>query len=179
MNADRLIAITGGPGAGKTTLVNALADEGFATISEAGRAILEEQKRSGGNATHYADRVRYAELQFARCIADYQAALTLPPPVWFDRTIVDVYGYYLLIGEAVPDRVKRACDTHRYTETALLAPFWTEIFRNDDLRRQDEAEARATEDALREAYTANGYQLVELPRASTADRVAFAVRRST
>ncbi|MGP1353074.1 MAG: AAA family ATPase [Parasphingopyxis sp.] len=179
MNANPLIAVTGGPGAGKTTLVDALADEGFATVPEAGRAILEEQKRSGGSATHDGDRVRYAELQFQRCIADYEAALTLPPPVWFDRTIVDVYGYYLLIGEAVPDRVKRACDTHRYAKDALLAPFWPDIFCNDELRRQDEAEARATENALREAYTANGYQLVELSKASIADRVAFAVRRFT
>lgn len=175
MNADRLIAITGGPGTGKTTLVHALADEGFATVPEAGRAILEEQKRSGGNATHDGDRVRYAELQFERCIADYDAALTLPRPVWFDRSIVDVYGYYRLIGEAVPDRVKRACDTRRYAKDVLLAPFWADIFRNDDLRRQDEAEARATEEAMREAYTANGYQLFELPKASIADRVAFAV----
>lgn len=172
--AEQLIAITGGPGAGKTTLVEALAKAGFSTVPEAGRTILEKQRRSGGTATHDGDRLRYAELQLQRCIADHEAAQALRPPVWFDRSIVDVHGYYLLIGEPVPDRVKRACETHRYAENALLAPFWAEIFCNDDLRRQDQSEARATEEAMREAYAANGYRLIELPKIGIEERVTFA-----
>jgi predicted ATPase len=46
----RFHIITGGPGAGKTTLIDALAAQGFARTAEAGRAIIQAQVVSGGNA---------------------------------------------------------------------------------------------------------------------------------
>ena len=41
---DRLVVITGGPGAGKTTLIEALAVRGHAVRPEAGRAIIRDQQ---------------------------------------------------------------------------------------------------------------------------------------
>ena len=46
---DNLIVITGGPGAGKTTLINLLREAGFATAPEAGRAIIQDQSAIGGS----------------------------------------------------------------------------------------------------------------------------------
>lgn len=169
-----LIAITGGPGSGKTTFVEALAEAGYTTVPEAGRAILQEQRKIDGNATHEGDRKLYADLQLDRCIRDYHTATALDGPVWFDRSIVDVYGYCLLIDLPVSDALKRACADHRYAGDTLLTPHWPEIYRNDDLRRQDEAEAAATCEVMREAYARCGYRIVELPKASVADRVTFA-----
>lgn len=174
-----LIAITGGPGAGKTTLVDALAKAECSTVAEAGRAILEEQRANSGSATHNDDQKRYAALQLTRCLNDYDLAKTHTGPVWFDRSIIDVYGYYLLIGLPIPDAVKRACDQYRYAKDALIAPHWSEIYRNDALRKQNEAEAEATGEAVREAYTVNGYRLIELPKTSVADRIAFATEHSS
>jgi predicted ATPase len=42
--------ITGGPGAGKTTLIDALAAEGIRHMPEAGRAIIRDQVAIGGTA---------------------------------------------------------------------------------------------------------------------------------
>ena len=42
------IIITGGPGAGKTTLINALADAGYPTFAESSRQLIEQQSQLEG-----------------------------------------------------------------------------------------------------------------------------------
>src|SRR3546814_11173921 len=54
--------ITGGPGSGKSTLIDALAVEGFDHMPEAGRAIIRDQVAIGGAALPWADRAAFAEL---------------------------------------------------------------------------------------------------------------------
>ncbi len=54
--------LTGGPGAGKTTLIAALAEAGFSTMPEAGRAIIREQQAVGGRALPWLDPPAFAEL---------------------------------------------------------------------------------------------------------------------
>lgn len=54
--------ITGGPGSGKTTLIDALAAEGVRHRPEAGRAIIRDQAVIGGTALPWADRAAFAEL---------------------------------------------------------------------------------------------------------------------
>jgi len=42
--------ISGGPGSGKTSLINALARQGIPSMPEAGRAIIQDQMAIGGIA---------------------------------------------------------------------------------------------------------------------------------
>jgi predicted ATPase len=53
---DRYFVITGGPGSGKTTLIEALGARGLRHMSEAGRAIIQDQLAIGGSALPWADR---------------------------------------------------------------------------------------------------------------------------
>src|SRR3546814_18061901 len=48
--------ITGGPGSGKSTLIEAVAVEGFDHMPEAGRAIIRDQVAVGRAALPWADR---------------------------------------------------------------------------------------------------------------------------
>ena len=57
--------ITGGPGSGKTTLIDALAAQGFHHMPEAGRAIIRDQIAIGGGALPWADRGAFAELMLS------------------------------------------------------------------------------------------------------------------
>ena len=55
-DSDRFFVLTGGPGSGKTTLIQALAKRGFATAPEAGRGIIRDQQAIGGAALPWADQ---------------------------------------------------------------------------------------------------------------------------
>src|SRR3546814_6830264 len=54
--------ITGGPGSGQSTLIEALAEEGFDHMPEAGRAIIRDQVAIGGADLPWADRAAFAAL---------------------------------------------------------------------------------------------------------------------
>ena len=96
VNFDRLFAITGGPGSGKSTLINALAGRGISTMPEAGRAIIQDQLDIGGEALPWSDRRAFAELMLSWEMRSYRAALSLSGPVMFDRGVPDVLGYLRL-----------------------------------------------------------------------------------
>jgi predicted ATPase len=60
----------------------------------------------------------------------------------------------------------------------FLAPPWPEIYVTDTERRQDVDEARRTYEAVVEVYAAQGYDLVELPRADPRGRLAYVLDRA-
>jgi len=165
--------LTGGPGAGKTTLLAHLAGQGIAVMPEAGRGIIRSQMAIGGRALPWEDRALFAELMLGWELRSLSEAATLPGPVLFDRGVPDVAGYLTLEGLEVPAHIRQAAETHRYNSLVFLAPPWEEIFHTDAERRQDFDTARRTCEAMRRVYTELGYNLVELPRASVAQRADF------
>lgn len=56
------IIITGGPGAGKTTLINALGDSGYPTFAESSRQLIEQQSQLENGILPWLDLPGFAEL---------------------------------------------------------------------------------------------------------------------
>jgi predicted ATPase len=102
VNSDHLFVITGGPGSGKSTLIEALAGQGICTMPEAGRAIIQDQVAIGGEALPWSDRRAFAELMLCWEMRSYRAALRLSGPVIFDRGVPDVLGYLHLSNLPIP-----------------------------------------------------------------------------
>ncbi|WP_313101774.1 AAA family ATPase [Brevundimonas sp.] len=177
MTALRRILVTGGPGSGKTSLIEALAAAGHATSPEAGRAIIRRQQAIDGRGLPWRDRALFAELMLDCELAAYARAEDTAAPVFFDRGVPDVVGYLTLCGLPVPAHVERAAREVRYERQAFIAPVWPEIFAQDAERRQDLDEAQRTFDAMVEVYPRFGYDLIELPKAPVAERVAFVLSR--
>ena len=44
--------ITGGPGSGKTSIIEALKNRGFLCVDEVARQIIQEKTKIGGDALH-------------------------------------------------------------------------------------------------------------------------------
>ncbi|WP_406871066.1 AAA family ATPase [Thioclava sp. 'Guangxiensis'] len=171
--SDHFFVVTGGPGAGKTSLITELARRGFHTIPESGRAIISEELQRGGDALPWADRLAYAERMLEQDLRAYSATQALSGAVIFDRGIPDILGYLTLCGLPVPPHVAAAAKSARYNRRAFLVPFWDKIFTQDSERKKTRAEAEATCAVIRETYTALGYQITELPRADITTRADF------
>lgn len=171
--ADHLFVITGGPGSGKSSLIAALAEAGFRTMPEAGRAIIRDQAAIGGRALPWADRAAFAELMLAWELRSHREARALPGPVLLDRGVPDVLGYLSLCGLPVPEHVRRAAELYRYNRRVFLAPHWPAIFAQDAERKQDAAEAETTCAAMARTYASLGHEVVPLPLATIEERVAF------
>ncbi|MHB9879237.1 AAA family ATPase [Pacificimonas sp. ICDLI1SI03] len=170
---DHLHVLTGGPGSGKTSLINALAAEGIRTMPEAGRAIIQDQTDIGGTALPWDDRKAFAALMLAWEMRSYREAASADGPVIFDRGIPDVIGYLRLCGLPVPTTAIRAAEQRRYASKVFIAPPWPAIFQEDAERKQSPAEAEATYNVMIDVYSELGYTLVTLPRISVAARTKF------
>lgn len=170
---DHMFVVTGGPGSGKSSLINAMARRGFHTMPEAGRAIIQDQVRIGGSALPWANRAIFAELMLGWELRSYQEALGRDAPVIMDRGLPDIVGYLTLCGLPVPPHVDAAARLCPYNKRVFLAPFWDTIFTQDAERKQDRQEAQATARVMGETYARLGYHLVELPLVSVEDRADF------
>jgi predicted ATPase len=173
----RRIVVTGGPGAGKTSLINHLERRGLPCALEAGRAIIRGQVETGGTALPWADRQAYAQLMLAMDRRSHDGAEAFGGPVFFDRGVPDIVGYLRLCELPIPDDLAVAALGLRYDPLVFIAPPWPEIFANDAERKQDFAEAVRTHAMMVQVYAELGYDLVELPRASILDRVDFVLER--
>ncbi|MFB4310655.1 AAA family ATPase [Actinomadura sp. GTD37] len=165
--------VTGGPGAGKSTLVDGLQDAGFARSYEAGRGVIQDQVAIGGRALPWQDVDLFAEMMLCWELRSYRGMEARTGPVFFDRGIPDIVGYLRLEGRSVPAHLDTAARTFRYDERVFIAPPWPEIYARDTERKQSRDEAERTYESMVTTYTEYGYELVELPRAPVEDRVRF------
>ena len=173
VHADHMFVITGGPGSGKTTLIDALQQAGFARSQEAGRAIIQDQQAIDGPALPWRNPALFAELMLAWEMRSFHMARELPGPVFCDRGVPDVVGYLRLMDLPVPAHMERAAADIRYNRRVFIAPPWREIFETDQERRQSFDEAVRTYEAMVATYQELGYALIELPRCGVQERVAF------
>ncbi|RDV05234.1 AAA family ATPase [Undibacter mobilis] len=165
--------VTGGPGAGKSTLISALEARGFAVAPEAGRRIIQEQQLQGGRALPWIDPHAFAQAMLDHDAAAFARLAGAAGPVFCDRGIPDAIGYLQLVGLAVPTAMWRAAEIHRYQESVFVCPPWRAIYTTDSERRQTWDVAERTYVTMVAVYTELGYRLVEVPRAPVDERVRF------
>ncbi|TIS61147.1 MAG: ATPase [Mesorhizobium sp.] len=174
-DSDRFFVLTGAPGSGKTTLIEALKAGGLATAPEAGRGIIRDQMAIGGPALPWQDRALFAELMLSWELRSWRSAVNQSGPVFFDRGVPDTIGYLRLCGLPVPDHIRTAAATFRYARRVFIAPPWPEIFTQDEERKQTLDEAERTFRSVNGVYAELGYELVSLPLASVEARVQFVI----
>lgn len=176
---NNLFVITGGPGAGKTAVLEELRKRGGRAAPEVARQIIREQVAAGGEALPWANTERYTELMLARSVASYLEHTDAVGATFFDRGIPDVLCYARLIGLSSVAEIRSACATYRYNPTVLVAPPWKEIYSSDDERKQTFAEATETHSIMVEVYRECGYRTIELPRVSVSERARFVLDHLT
>jgi len=169
---------TGGPGAGKTTVLDLLTQQGFITQPEAARQIIREQMACKGNALPWQDNAQYAQLMQERSIAGWMAA---PPPhtgpCFFDRGIPDVMGHMQLSNLPQHAALHKAAQQYRYNPLVFIFPPWEAVYCTDAERKQSFAEAVRTYEVIAHIYQTCGYTLCKVPPAPAKERADFILQQ--
>lgn len=171
--------LTGGPGSGKSSIIERLKQRGYLHVEEVGRQIIKEQLAIGGDALHWGDRVKFRDLMLSRSIADFLQIEESEKPVFFDRGIPELIGYSYLIKEPVSDELWHAAKQFRYNPHVFIAPPWQEIYQKDTERMQDFQEAIETYTCVQKSYLECGYTVIELPKVDVDARVQFMLSHIT
>ncbi|KGO84417.1 AAA family ATPase [Flavobacterium rakeshii] len=168
-----IVVIIGGPGSGKTSLINELAKRGYICYPEISRQVTLEARRQGIEQLFLEKPLLFSELLLeGRKKQHSQAQQETVPVVFLDRGIPDVLAYMHYIGDAYPAFFDEACKNHRYTKIFFLPP-WEEIYTPDEERYENFEQAKLIADHLAETYTNYGYNLIEVPKETLDNRILF------
>lgn len=177
MTVPRFYVLSGSSGGGKSTLLEALADEGYAVVREAGRELVREQQEIGSPIQPGTEL--FGELLQSRSMVLYNQALErygTETTVFFDRSIMEPVAYYWSRGALAPHHQKLV-ERYRYADRVFMTPPWPEIFVQDAERRHGFDPEQKEYKRLCKAFPAFGYSMVELPKVSVEERLRFVLER--
>lgn len=169
----QLVVITGGPGTGKTTIVEALIEQGYSCFPEISRQITLEAKQQGIEQLFLEKPLLFSELLLKGRKKQYQSACADQSDlVFLDRGLPDILAYMHYIGDSYPAFFDKACKDHQY-QTVFLLPPWEEIYQSDEARYENYEQAKLIYIHLKETYEKYGYNLIEIPTGTIEERVLF------
>jgi predicted ATPase len=172
-----IIVLVGGPSSGKTTLIEALKKKGFICYPEISREVIREAQEQGIEQLFLEKPLLFSELLLEGRKKQHQKALLEPSEIVFlDRGIPDILAYMHYIGDSYPAFFDEACKTHSYTKIFMLPP-WKEIYISDAERYETYDQAVLIHEHLEETYRNYGYNLIEIPKDTVENRVAFVLEQ--
>jgi predicted ATPase len=162
--------LTGAPGTGKTSVLSLLSKH-HATVSEPARDVIAEHNAATGERTldHRPDL--FVEKLIERSVQNYEAVADLPT-TFFDRGLPDCVTYAEIYG-LDPEPVMKLARRYRYETPVFVTRPWRQIYTTDELRKATFEQVERFHTSLVGVYTRLGYDLIELPEVSPADRAAF------
>lgn len=113
---------TGGPGAGKTSVLDALKKRGCETVKEVGRKIIIQQNNINGNSTHSGNQLTFRKLMLEASLNNYDQLKDQNNIIFFDRGIVDIVGYSYLIKEPISSQINHIATHYRYNKKVFYPP---------------------------------------------------------
>jgi predicted ATPase len=170
--------ITGGPFSGKTSLVRALAAQGFATVPEAAIEVIEDLTHEFGLDGQAAWRAEHRE-EFQERIIQKQLVLEerehAVGPLFLDRGRLDGVAYCHVYQSEIPTSLAFACSNLPYDKVFLLDTLTAFEGRAKSGRTSDRARSLAIRDALRAVYADRGLEPIDVPEMPLVERVEFVI----
>lgn len=166
--------ITGPPGAGKTTLIEALRNKDYSVMPEVSRDVILRQHELGGDGCPWKDVVTYASLVYHKTqerLEKYSNAL------FVDRSLVDTMAYLEFYNKNQTKELKEFSYHKHYNTIVFFAPSWGEIYKTDSERPQQFKELNGLGELLWDTYQSLGFTCVLLPKKDVATRVKFVLNK--
>ncbi len=165
--------ISGGPGSGKSELLEALKQKGYRCFEEVARKVIKEQQEQGTNFLPWADNASFSKLVLDRILTEFPYGQENWEVLFFDRGVPDIIAYLQQRGDEIGDIYLDSLRELDYSRIVFLLPPWEEIYINDDQRFEPFDEAQAVYEVIKEIYVRLGFEVCELPKSSIEERLRF------
>ena len=164
--------LTGGPCAGKTTVLEILKKRGFSVVPEAARDMIVKNTANGGDVLPWKNLQKFQDTTV--WIQFWRELFSKPYGILFlDRGIVDPVGYCAVFTANVP-KITRWFGRNRYEKIFLLDLL--PDYMADESRKEDREMAKLIHEELRKGYISYGYEVIQVPFLTPEERVEFILR---
>ncbi len=167
------IVITGGPGTGKSSIINGLIKRGYFCLEEISRQVTLEARKEGTEQLFLTNPLLFSQkILTARKQQFADAENSTKSLIFFDRGMPDVLAYMNFIGDSYPEEFVNECKNHSYDAVFVLKP-WKAIFKSDSERYETFEQAVEIHDFLIDIYGQFNYQLNDVPFGTIDERIDY------
>jgi len=167
------IVITGGPGTGKTSIIDELLQRKYVCLEEISRQVTLDAKKQGIDQLFLTEPLLFSDMLLEGRKSQFLEANSNTRELTFlDRGIPDIIAYMDYLGTTYPKRFNEACKNHKYDQVFILAP-WQQIYVSDNERYENFDQAVQIHDHLVNSYSNFGYELFDVPFGSISSRADF------
>ncbi len=172
-----IVIITGGPGFGKSSLIESLSKRNFRVGGEAAREIIAEQCRFNGDILPWKNSKAFQQEVLMQRIKFWES-VGVDEMAFADRGIPDQMAFAQFRGFDPSFLLRSKASAYQYYPDVFICPPWREIYRHDSVRKESFEEACQLHQIICRVYSDLGYQLIDLPLTSIAKRIEFILRKS-
>jgi predicted ATPase len=170
------IIITGGPGTGKSTIINELIKRGYICLEEISRQVILDAKKEGIDQLFLTNPLLFSELLLkGRHQQFYDADNFKLEITFFDRGLPDILAYMDFIKDPYPASFIETCKNTAYDEVFILKP-WEAIYISDNERYENFEQALEIHDCLLKTYQDYNYKLIDVPFDTIENRTDFILK---
>lgn len=167
------IVITGGPGTGKTTLINSLIKKNYTCLPEISRALTLEARESGIDQLFLSDPLLFSKLLLEKRTEQFKSSLEIEKQIiFFDRGIPDIFAYLNFAKQSHTFDFSKTNKENHYTKVFITPP-WEAIHTTDNERFETFEQTKEIHEHLVKTYTELNYNPILIPYGSIEERIQF------
>ena len=167
------IVISGGPGTGKSSIINKLENLGYSVFHESSREIIQKFKKLGHVQLFLSDPIKFSEILLQNRLNQYLESNKLKNNCsFFDRGIPDILAYLNYKKIDFSKDFNNYAAKHKYDIIFISEP-WEKIYKKDQERYESFKDLVEINKHIKEMYMKLGYKLIILPNKSINERVEF------
>ena len=165
------ILITGGPGTGKTSLINWMQEHGYFCSKEIVREITKRKREDGHDQYFVSDPLSFSIELFNKRFEEYKKNYN-SDYIFYDRGPLDVLAYLDFKNVKIPNDLNNKAKSINYDLSFILHP-WQDIYVNDDVRYETFSECEEIHKNLFNKYKEFNIKLISVPNCSVEKRFDF------
>ncbi|MCG1036430.1 AAA family ATPase [Polaribacter sargassicola] len=169
------ILLIGGPGTGKTSVLNELISRDFFCFPEVSREVTLKAQEQGIDQLFLTNPLLFSEMLLEGREQQYlDAEKSDAEIIFFDRGIPDVHAYMDFFNTEYPTIFLEKSRKYKYDKVFHFSP-WKEIHITDNERYESFEETVEIDSFLTKTYKELGYNIINVPMASIKKRTDFII----
>ncbi len=167
------IVLIGGPGTGKSSILNELISRGFDCMPEISREVTLKAQQKGIDQLFLTEPLLFSDLLLKGREKQFlDANKSKESFVFFDRGIPDVHAYLEFFNTDYPTYFIEKSRKHLYTKVFMLPP-WEDIYTSDNERYESFEQAIKIHHHLKKTYQQIGYKISIVPFGTIQERTNY------